>query len=126
MVKETDLSEYQRSEKLHALPAQGDQCPSELLASIQTLQQETSCTCFCSCFQLLSRVPAFTWAQLVSKKDLSLFQQQELADDIALSQAALNNIVAEAVNDHLAEEINEVMYGFSVKNRNNISLMPSV
>ena len=38
VVKETNLSDYQRSEKLHALPAIGDQRPSELLASINNLQ----------------------------------------------------------------------------------------
>ena len=37
VVKETDLSDYQRSEKLHALPALGDQRPSDLLASIRNL-----------------------------------------------------------------------------------------
>ena len=34
VVKETDLSDYQRSEKLHALPVLGDRHPSELLAFI--------------------------------------------------------------------------------------------
>ena len=38
VVKETDLSDYQRSEKLHALPALGVQRPSNLLASIRNLQ----------------------------------------------------------------------------------------
>ena len=37
-LKETDLSDYQRSEKLHALPALGDQRPSEILTSIRNLQ----------------------------------------------------------------------------------------
>ena len=37
VVKETDLSDSQRSEKLHALPALGDPQPSDLLASIRNL-----------------------------------------------------------------------------------------
>ena len=53
-------------------------------------------------------MPGITRAQLVSKKDLSLDQLAELADDICLSQATLNNLVAEAVNDHLVEKVNEV------------------
>lgn len=64
-----------------------------------TLQPETSCTCYCSCFRFLSRMPAIPQVPLVSKKDLSITQLAELAelaDDITLSQATLNNIVAEA------------------------------
>ena len=44
VVKETDLSDYQRSEKL---PALGDQRPSELLASISNLQPFQECGCYC-------------------------------------------------------------------------------
>ena len=55
VVKETDLSDYQRSGKLHALPALGDQRPSELLASIRNLQPVQDCGCYCSRYQLLSR-----------------------------------------------------------------------
>ena len=36
VVKETDLSDYQRSEKLHVLPALRDQWPSKLLAQSAT------------------------------------------------------------------------------------------
>ena len=43
VVKEMDLSNYQRSEKLHALPALGDQRPSNLLASIRNLQPVQDC-----------------------------------------------------------------------------------
>ena len=45
IVKETDLSDYQRSKKLHALPALGDQRPSDLLASIRNLKPVQDCGC---------------------------------------------------------------------------------
>ena len=48
VVKETDLSDYQWSEKLHALPTLGDQRPSELLTSIRNLQPVQGCGCYCA------------------------------------------------------------------------------
>ena len=68
-MKETDLFDYQRSEKLHALPALGDQQPSDLLASIRNLQPGQDCGCYCSRYQFLSRMPPITRAQLVNQKD---------------------------------------------------------
>ena len=44
--KETDLSDYQQSEKLHTLPSLDDQRPSELLAFIRNLQSEPDCKCY--------------------------------------------------------------------------------
>ena len=57
VVKETDLSNYQRSKKLHALPALGDQGPSNLLASFRNLQPVQDCGCYCSryCWPSLPR-----------------------------------------------------------------------
>lgn len=72
VVKETDLSDYQRSEKLHALPALGDQRPSDLLASIRNLQPVQDCGCYCSRYQFLSRMPPITRAQLVNQKELTV------------------------------------------------------
>ena len=47
VVKETDLSDYLHSEKLHSLPALRDQRPSELLVSISNLQLVQDCGCYC-------------------------------------------------------------------------------
>ena len=99
-VKETDLSDYQGLEKLHTLPALGDQRPSELLASIRNLQPEPNCKCYCSRYQFLSWMPPITRAQLVSKKDLSLDELAALANDIMLSQTAINNLMAWARPSH--------------------------
>ena len=109
VVKETDMSNYQRSEKLHALLALSAQRPSELLARIRTLQFKADCKCCCSRYQFFSRMPPTTWAQLVSKKDLTINQLAELADDITLSQTTVNNLVAEAINEH-SEEVNKVQH----------------
>ena len=68
VVKETDLSDHQRSEKLHTLPALGDQRPSERLASICNLQPVQDWGCYCARYQLLSRMPPITRAQLVNQK----------------------------------------------------------
>ena len=62
VVKETDLSDYQRCEKLHALPALGDQRPSELLTSFCNLQPVQDCGCYCSRYQFLYRMPPITRA----------------------------------------------------------------
>ena len=61
-VKVTDLSDYQRSEKLHALPALGDQRPSEPLASIRTLKPVQDCKCYSTVHQFLSRMPTIMQA----------------------------------------------------------------
>ena len=90
VVKETDLSNYQRSEKLHSLPALGDQRPSELLASIRNLQPVTDCKCYCSRFQFLSRMPPITRSHLVNHEELTVDELAALADTIMLSQAALS------------------------------------
>ena len=82
VVKETDLSDYQRSEKLHALPALGDQHPTELLASIRNLQPVQDCGCYCSRYQFLSRMPPIT---RVNQKDLTVDKLATLADTIMLS-----------------------------------------
>ena len=68
VVKETDLSDYQRSEKLFSLPmrALGDQRPSELLASIRNLQPVADFKCYCT-YKFLSRMPPITRAQVVSQ-----------------------------------------------------------
>ena len=63
-VKETDLSNYQQSEKLHALPSLGDQHPSELLASIRNLQPVQDWGCYCARYLFLSKMPPITRAQL--------------------------------------------------------------
>ena len=88
VVKETDLSDYQRSEKLHALPALGDQRPSELLTSIRNLQPVQDCGCYCARYQFLSRMPPITRAQLVNQKDLTVDELAPLADTILLSRRA--------------------------------------
>ena len=44
--RETNLSDYHRSEKLHALPALGDQCPSELLTLIRNLAGRVRIDCY--------------------------------------------------------------------------------
>ena len=85
VVKETDLSDYQRSEKLHALSALGDQRPSKLLASIRNLQPVQDCGCFCSRYQFLSRMPSNIRAQLVNQKGLTVDELAALADSILLS-----------------------------------------
>ena len=104
VVKETDLSDYQRSEKLHALPALGDQRPSDLLASIRNLQPVQDCGCYCSRFQFLSRMPPITRAQLVNRKELTVDELAELADTIMLSQASVQSVLAEVDADrHNAE-----------------------
>ena len=104
VVKETDLSDYQRSEKLHALPALWDQCNSYLLASIRNLQPVQDCGCYCSCFKFLSRMPPITRAQLVNRKELSVDELAELADTIMLSQASVQSVLAEVdANQHNAE-----------------------
>ena len=72
VVKETDLSDYQRSQKLHALPALGDQQPSDLLALIRNLQPVQDCGCYCARYQFLSRMPPITRAQLVNQKDITV------------------------------------------------------
>ena len=72
VVKETDISDYQRREKLHSLPDLGDQRPFELLASIHNLQPVQECCCYCLRYQFLSRMPPITRAQLVNQKDLSV------------------------------------------------------
>ena len=46
VVKETDLTDYQWSKKLHPLPSLGDQRPLELLASIRNLQPVHDCKCY--------------------------------------------------------------------------------
>ena len=60
VVKETDLLDYQWSEKLHALSALRDQRLSELLASIRNLQPVQECSCYCFRYQFLSRMPLIT------------------------------------------------------------------
>ena len=102
VVKETDLSDYQRSEKLHNLPALFDQRPSELLTFIRNLQPEPDCKWYYSQYQFLSQMPPIMRAQLVSKKDLSV------DDDISLLKTAINNPKAEAVSEHLLEEVFEI------------------
>ena len=62
VVKETDLSDYQRSEKLHALPALRDQRPSDLLTLIRNLQPVQDCGCYCLRYQFLSRMSPITRA----------------------------------------------------------------
>ena len=89
VVKETDISDYQRREKLHSLPALGDQRPFELLASIHNLQPMQECCCYCLRSQFLSRMPPITRAQLVNQKDLSVDELAALADTIMLSQASV-------------------------------------
>ena len=89
VVKETDLSDYQRSEKLHTLPALGDQRPSELLVSIRNLQPIQDCGCYCARYQFLSRMPPITRAQ----KDRTVDKLAALADTIMLSQASLHNLI---------------------------------
>ena len=104
VVKETDLSDYQRSEKLHALSALGDQRPSELLASIRNLQPVQDCGCYCSKYQFLSRIPPITRAQLVNQKDLSVDGLAALANTIMMSQASFQSLLAEVDADrHNAE-----------------------
>ena len=100
VVKETDLSDYQRSEKLHALPALGDQRPSKLLASIRNLPPVQECGCYCLRYQFLSRMPPITRAQLVNQKDLSMVELTALADTIMLSQASIQSLMAEVDRDH--------------------------
>ena len=99
VVKETDLSDYQRSEKLHALPALGDQRPSELLASIRNLQPVQDCGCYCSRYQFLSRMPPIIRAQLMNQKDLSVDELAALAETISLSQASVQSLLAEVDAD---------------------------
>ena len=99
VIKETDLSDYQRSEKLHSLPALRDQRPSELLASIGSLQPVQDCGCYCARYQFLSRMPPITRAQLVNQKHLSVDELAALADTIMLSQANLHNLMAEVEAD---------------------------
>ena len=100
VVKETDLSDYQ----LHALPALGDQRPSELLASIRNLQPVQDCGCYCSRYQFLSRMLPIIRAQLVNQKDLSVDELAALADTISLSQASVQSLLAEVnANRHNAE-----------------------
>ena len=99
VVKETDLSNYQRSKKLHALPTLVDQCPSKLLASIRNLQPAQDCGCYCARYHLLSRMPPITRAQLVNQKDLSVDELFALADTIMLSQPYLHNLMAEVEAD---------------------------
>ena len=104
VVKETDLSDYQRSEKLHALPALGDKCPSELLASIRNLQPMQDCGCYCSRYQFLSRMPPITRAQLVNQKDLTMDELAAFLDTIMLSQANVQALMPEVTADqHNAE-----------------------
>ena len=104
VVKETDLSDYQRSEKLHALPALGDQRPSDLLASIRNLQPVQDCGCYCSRYQFLSRMPPITRAQLGNQKDLSVDELAALADTIMLSQASVQSVLAKVdANRHNAD-----------------------
>ena len=66
MVKETNLSNYQRSKKLRALPSLGDQRLSELLASIGNQQPVPDCKYYCAHYQFLSRMPPIMRAQLMS------------------------------------------------------------
>ena len=101
VVKETDLSDYQRSEKLHTLPALGDQRPSDLLASIRNLQPVQDC----SRYQFLSRMPPITRAQLVNQKDLTVDELAALADTIMLSQASVQSVLAEVDADHHNAEV---------------------
>ena len=79
VVKETVLPDYQRREKLHALPVLGDQRPSELLASIRNLQPVADCKCYFARYQFLSRMPPITRAQLVNQKDLTVDELAALA-----------------------------------------------
>ena len=94
-MKEVDLSDYQ----LHALPALGDQHPSELLASVLNLQPVQDIRCYWARYQFLSRMPPITRAQLVNQKDLSVDKLAALADTM-LSQANLHNLMAEVEADH--------------------------
>ena len=105
VVKETDLSDYQVSEKLKALPSLGDQRPSELLASIHNLQPVQDCKCYCTCYQFLSRMPPITRAQLVNLKDLTGDELAALVDAIMLSQASLHNIMAEVAADQQNKQL---------------------
>ena len=99
VAKETELSDYQRSEKLHALQALGDQRPSELLASIRNLQPVQDYGCYCSRYKFLSRMPPITRAQLVNQKDLTVDKLAVFADTIMLSQASVQSILAEVDAD---------------------------
>ena len=63
VVKETDMSDYQRSEKLHTLAALRDQQP--LPAPGQHSQPETDCKCYCRRYQLFSMMPPITRAKEV-------------------------------------------------------------
>ena len=105
VVKEIDLSDYQRSKKLHALPALGDQRPSELLALIGNLQPVQDCGCYCARYQFLSRMPLITRAQLVNQKDLSVDELAPLADTISLSQVSVQSLIAEVDTDRHNTEV---------------------
>ena len=118
VVKETDLSDYQRLEKL---PALGDQRTSELLASIRNLHSEPHCKFYCSWYQFLSRTPPFMIAQLVSKKDLTVDELVALANNITLSQTTNNNLMAEAVSEHLKEEVCELRPKLPAKKKSSAS-----
>ena len=59
----------------------------------------------CSYYQFLSRIPPITRAQLLSKKDHSIDKLAALAYNIMLSQTAINNLMAEAVSEHLQEDV---------------------
>ena len=95
VVKKTNLLDYQCSEKLHALPGLGDQRPSELLASIRSLQPVQDCKCYCANYQFLSRMLPIMRAQLVNQKDLTVDKLAALADTIMLSQASLHKVHTE-------------------------------
>ena len=105
MVKETDLSDYQRSKKLHTLPSLGNQCPSELLVSIRNLQPIQDCKCYCARYQFLSRMPPIMRAQLVNQKDLTVDELAALVDTIMLSQASLHNVLTEIQADQHNEQV---------------------
>ena len=105
VVKETDLSDYLCSEKLHALPMLGVQHPSELLASIHNLPLVQDCKCYCARYQFLSRMPPITRAQLVNQKNLTVDKLAALVDMIMLSQANLHNLMAEVDADRHNSEV---------------------
>ena len=109
VVKVTDLSDYQRSEKLHALPALGDQRPSDLLASIRNLQPVQDCGCYCSRYKFLSRMPPITRAQLVNQKNLTVDELAALADTIMLSQASVQSVLAKVDADPHNTEVLAVL-----------------
>lgn len=73
ILQELDLLEFQKIEQLHNLPPLEDQHPSELLASIRTLQPEGRCSsCRCAHHTFLLGIPDLICDQLVPLKDVAI------------------------------------------------------